>query len=87
MSLRAHLSNELIREGAPGSKTLHLQRHVLLGLRVERGVDNETVDEDPHVVFYLERLDLDAALVFLLDGLDQLLDEDVGDMIHMSTSL
>ena len=77
MSLRAHLRDKLIREGALGSKVLHLQRHVFLGLRVERGVDDETVDEDPHVVFDLERLDLDAALVFLLDGLDQLLDEDV----------
>ena len=40
-----YLFDELIAEGAGGAEALRLQGHVLLGLRVEGGVLDQTVDK------------------------------------------
>ena len=55
------LCEELWRESALGAELVLRQRHVLLGLGVEGGVHNETVDKNPHVVPDLMGLDRDAA--------------------------
>ena len=39
------------------------------------------------MVLDLERFDLDAALVLLFDGLDELFDEHVGHVVHVTTAL
>jgi len=44
---------ELVRQLALGAEALRLQRHVLLGLRVEGGVLDQAVDKQPHVVLDL----------------------------------
>ena len=49
-----YLLEELVAEGAGGAEALLLQRHVLLGLRVEGGVLDQTVHEQPQVVLHLD---------------------------------
>lgn len=48
-----YLFDELVAEGTSGAEALLLQRHVLFGLRVERGVLDQAVDKQPHVVLHL----------------------------------
>lgn len=54
MPAMLYLFNELLAERARGAKVLVLQSHVLFGLRVKRGVLDQAVDKQPHVVFHLE---------------------------------
>ena len=49
-----YLLDELVAEGAGGAEALLLQGHVLLGLRVEGGVLDQTVDKQPQVVLHLD---------------------------------
>ena len=49
-----YLFEELVAKGAGGTKALLLQGHVLLGLRVEGGVLDQTVDKQPQVVLHLD---------------------------------
>lgn len=80
-------SVELFRWLAFRSETLSLQRHVLFRLRVERRIDNETVDEDPDVILHLMRFDGHSALVLLFHVLLQLFGDHVGDVVHVTTAL
>lgn len=57
---------ELFGRFALGTEALGLQSHVFLGLRVERGIDNQTVNKYPQMIFNLMGFDADAALVLLL---------------------
>jgi hypothetical protein len=38
-------------------------------------------------LYYLEWFDVDARLVLLLDGLDDALDDELGDVVHVSSAL
>jgi hypothetical protein len=38
-------------------------------------------------LYYLERFDVDARLVLLLDGLDDALDDELGDVVHVTSAL
>lgn len=53
--LNRHLFDELVAERTSGPEALLLQRHVLFGLRVKRGVFNQAVYKHPHVVLHLQR--------------------------------
>ena len=50
-----YLLYEFVRELAAGSKLLDLERHVLLGLRVEGRIDDQTIDEQPQVISNLKK--------------------------------
>lgn len=49
-----YLFDELVAEGTGGAEALVLQGHVFLGLRVEGGVLDQTVDKQPKVVLHLD---------------------------------
>ena len=86
--LYPYLSNKLLSQDALGAEALHLERHVLFGLRVEGGVLDEAVHEHPDVRADLERLDVDSAtLVLLLHRVHQLVHNLVSDVVHMPTTL
>jgi hypothetical protein len=38
-------------------------------------------------LYYLEWFDVDARLVLLLDGLDDALDDELGDVVHVTSAL
>ena len=82
-----HLFDELLAEGAGGSKGLSLERHVLLGLGVEGGVLHEAVDKHPQVALDVERFEIHAALVLLLGCLQQFGHYLIHYVVHVSTSL
>lgn len=65
---------KFITKCALGTETLWLQSHILLGLRIERGIINKTVDEYPQVILDLKRLNGHASFIFLLQRFDQLFD-------------
>jgi len=46
--------NELLRKRAMWAKTLRLQRHVLLCLRVEGWIFNKSIYEYPNMIFHLK---------------------------------
>ena len=67
---------------------IHLQRHVLFGLRIEGRVDDLAADEDPHVILDLKGFDVDVGSLFflLLDDFDELLAEQFRHVIHVATA-
>mmetsp|Transcript_71285 Transcript_71285/g.201218 ORF Transcript_71285/g.201218 Transcript_71285/m.201218 type:complete len:291 (+) Transcript_71285:821-1693(+) len=70
-----HLVDHGLADLALGPELRLLQRQRLLGLRVERGVLDLAVHEDPQVVAHVVRLDVHASLVLGVDALHDRLDE------------
>ena len=83
----AHLLLEVLGEAALGAEVFGNERHGLLGLRVECWVDDQRVDEEPEVLLDLVGLDIDAGLVFLLDGVNDGLDDLVRHVVHVLAPL
>jgi len=63
-----------------------LESHVLFGLRVECGVDDEAVDEYPQMVLDLERFDVDTRFVLLLQVLLELFGDHLSDVLYVTAS-
>jgi len=81
-----NLLEELGVKLALGAEGLGASSEAVLRLRVEGGVLNETVDEDAQVVLDLLGLNL-ASLVLLLDGLDEVGGNLVGNVRDVLSSL
>src|SRR5277367_6318016 len=62
------------------------QRHVLFRLRIERRILDKTIDKKPKMLFNLMRPDR-RSLILLLDFLDELRNNLLGDMFNMCTPL
>ena len=64
-----------------------LKSHGLLGLRVESRILNQTIDEDPEMVFDLKGFDDNPILVLLINRLHQLLHNHITHVVHVSSTL
>lgn len=78
---------EFFRRFAGRAKAFSLQCHVLFRLRVEGWVDDQTIHEDPQVIFDLKRFHVDAAFVFLLQLLLDLFSDHFSNVFNMTTTL
>lgn len=78
--------HELVGQSDCGTKVLGFGVQSLLSLRIKGRVLNETVDEDPQVLLYLVRLDVELLLVLYAEFRLHFLDNLVSDVLHMGAT-
>jgi hypothetical protein len=80
------LLQELVGEFALCSEILGASRQKVFRLTVKGGIFDQAVDKDGEMVLDLIRLDLGTSLVLLLDDLDQMVRDLVGNVRDVATT-